>query len=70
MSRILVVWRKSCRMCGLRDFARNDLLQGIDALAIGIEGVHKMHFCDVCGEDGDMFDNRSARWLLRVRLKS
>jgi hypothetical protein len=26
------------------DFARNDFLQCVDALARGVEGVHEMHF--------------------------
>jgi hypothetical protein len=37
-------------MCGLGDFAPNDFLQCIDALARGIKGVHKMHLCGfLCG---------------------
>lgn len=30
-------------MCGFRDFAVNDLLEGVDALAAIVEGVHEMH---------------------------
>lgn len=30
-------------MCGLGDFAGDHLLQCVDALPCGIEGVHKMH---------------------------
>ncbi len=41
-------------MGGLGDLAVVDLLQGVDALAGGVEGVHKMH-----GEGG------SADWLAR-----
>jgi len=32
-----------CRFC---NFASNDLLQCVYALAIGVEGVHEMHFRD------------------------
>lgn len=30
-------------MCGFRDFAFCDFLEGVDALAGGVEGVHEMH---------------------------
>jgi hypothetical protein len=41
--RVLIIWRESRRVCGLGDFASNDLLQRVDTLARGIESVHKMH---------------------------
>jgi hypothetical protein len=30
-------------MCGLGDLAVDDLLEGVDALALAVESVHKMH---------------------------
>lgn len=41
--RVLVVWRKSGRVCGFGDFGAGDFLEGIDALASGVESVHEMH---------------------------
>lgn len=41
--RVLVVWREPRRVCRLGDFGTGDLLERVDALALGIEGVHKMH---------------------------
>jgi hypothetical protein len=43
MSRVLVVRRKASWVRRLGDFARNDLLEGVDTLASGVGGVHKMH---------------------------
>lgn len=31
-------------MCGFGDLALGDLLEGVLALAVGVEGVHEMHF--------------------------
>ena len=33
-------------MCRLRDFAVVDLLEGVLALALGVDGVHEMHLGD------------------------
>lgn len=30
-------------MRGLGDLARGDLFEGVEALAVGVEGVHEMH---------------------------
>jgi hypothetical protein len=43
MSRVLVVGRKSRRVRRLGHFTGDHLVQGVDALAIGIEGIHEMH---------------------------
>ena len=45
MTRVLVIWRESRRVCGFGDFASNDLFQSVEALARGVEGVHEMHVC-------------------------
>jgi hypothetical protein len=47
-------------VCGLGDFASNDLFQSVDALARGIDSVHEMHICglDSCAWElvGDSTD--------------
>lgn len=44
MSRILVVWRKSRWVSRFGDFAADDFLESVYALAGGVGGVHEMHF--------------------------
>lgn len=45
LSRVLVIGRKSSRVSTLSDFTiTSKLLKSVDSLALGIEGVHKMHF--------------------------
>lgn len=40
-------------MSGLGDFAAVDLLKGVQAVALGIESVHEMHFGRlICETDG------------------
>ena len=40
---VLVVGREASRVGGLRDLAVVDLLEGVEALARGRQGVHQMH---------------------------
>ena len=40
---VLVVGREASRVGGLGDLAVVDLLEGVEALAGGRHGVHKMH---------------------------
>lgn len=64
MSRVLVIRRKSRRVSRLGHFARNDLVQRVNALAIGINGVHKMHFVRywVLQRVGGWFEKNSRRY--------
>lgn len=41
--RVLVIGREAGRVRRLRDLAVHDLLQRVNALAIGAERVHEMH---------------------------
>jgi len=43
VSGVLVVGRKSGRVCRLGDLGTDNLLERVDALAVGVESVHKMH---------------------------
>jgi hypothetical protein len=36
-------------MCGFCNFSRNDFLEGVDAFARGVEGIHEMHGYDLLG---------------------
>lgn len=40
---VFVVGRKSGRVCRLCDFGTDNLLERVDALAVGVESVHEMH---------------------------
>jgi hypothetical protein len=53
MSRVLIIGRKPRRMRALCDFSTGNLLQRVDALAGGIEGVHEMHGILRCAADQD-----------------
>lgn len=46
LPRIFIVRGESGRMCRLRHFVGLDFLQSVDALAVGVEGIHKMHPVD------------------------
>lgn len=41
--RVLVVWGESGWVGGLCDFCADDLLEGVDSLALVVEGEHEMH---------------------------
>lgn len=43
LARPLVVGRETGRVSRLGDLALSDLLQGVKAVALGVEGVHQMH---------------------------
>ena len=45
---VLIIRREPCRMRRLGDLSSNNLVEGVDALAGRVEGVHEMH-------DGDCF---------------
>ena len=46
LTRVLVVWRESGRVCGFGDFALGvGLIKSVDALAVVVQVVHKMHCC-------------------------
>lgn len=48
-------------MSGLGDLAADDLLKGIEALALGVESVHQMHVGRLFGED---IATGGKRWRL------
>lgn len=43
LPRPLIVWREACGMRGFGDLSVGNLLQGVEAIAIGVERVHEMH---------------------------
>lgn len=43
LARPLVVGREARRVRRLGDLAVGDLLEGVEAVAAGVEGVHEMH---------------------------
>lgn len=43
LPRILVIWREASGVRRLCDFCSHDLVQGVEALAAGVERVHEMH---------------------------
>jgi len=44
MSGVLIIGREPGGMRGLCDSSVQHLFEGVDALALAVEGVHKMHF--------------------------
>lgn len=44
VSGVFIIGRESGRVCRLGDFSTDNLLEGIYALAIGIQSIHEMHF--------------------------
>jgi hypothetical protein len=41
--RIFIIWRESGRMRRFCDLALENLFEGVDAIAVLVEDVHKMH---------------------------
>lgn len=44
LARPLVIWRESRRVRRLGDLSVGDLLERVQAVAIGVESAHEMHF--------------------------
>ena len=54
-------------MCGLCHFIGLDFLQGVDALAVGVEGVHEMHPARPCQCYDSKFSGPRYTLLRRLR---
>lgn len=70
LTRPLIIGRKARRVRRLGDLAVGDLLEGVEAVAAGVEGVHQMHDGRLVsgGELKNAGESRIWIWLLGVPI--